>query len=109
MSYYTTSSTSAQSWCNGKCCSTNFPWTLKMLPSSFAVYNSRNNLLWTCPVMNVGLFTGAYLRIENTGDLILYDGKGNLQWYQGEKYLSAGKYFAQLANFKLLINRIAFL
>jgi len=66
----------------------NFPWTIRMLPSTFGVYDSLNNLLWTCPVINIGLFTGAYLRIENTGDLVLYDVSGNLQWYQGEKYLS---------------------
>jgi len=24
--------------------------------------------------------------MENTGDLVLYDGSGNVQWYQGEKY-----------------------
>jgi len=35
----------------------------------------------------MGLFTGAYLRIENTGDLVLYDGTGNVQWYQGKNYL----------------------
>jgi hypothetical protein len=58
-----------------------------MLPSSFGVYNSLSNLLWTCPVINMGLFTGAYLRMENTGDLVLYDGTGNVQWYQGEKLL----------------------
>ena len=54
-----------------------------MQPSSFSVYNSLNESLWTCPVINIGLFTGAYLRIENTGDLVLYDGLGNVQWYQG--------------------------
>jgi hypothetical protein len=87
--YFSTSSTSAQSWCNGIHSGPNFPWALKMLPSSFAVYDSLNTLLWTCPVINIGLFTGAYLRIENTGDLVLYDGTDNVQWYQGEKYFNS--------------------
>ena len=82
--YFSESQTSASSWCNMVYDGPNFPWTIRMEASSFSVYDSLNKIQYTCNAINNGLFTGAFLRMENTGDLVLYDGSGNVQWLQGK-------------------------
>ncbi len=68
-------------WCSGVSGGTNHPWQLILSSSSFSI---RDNTVITTKYKPQSMFapssTGAYLKLENSGKLVLYDSNRIILW-----------------------------
>ena len=58
----------------------NFPWQLILSPTSFSIENKNGDVLYRRPTNPPSSSNGAYLKLENTGSLVLYDSNNVKLW-----------------------------
>ena len=70
-------------WCTYTNVFQNRPFTASTQLNTFGIYDSLNNPIWTANVSSNNII-GAYVALQNNGNLVLYDSASVGHWYVGK-------------------------